>query len=74
MLNENIWNETSRLSPKLMRYCAAGYAFKKTPQNLELIEKHEKQQKLDKEMKFVLKSKEESQDRHNARKLERLIL
>lgn len=60
MLNENIWNETSRLSPKFQKYSAAGYTFKKTPRNLDLIEKHEKQDKFDRQMKFALKSKDDS--------------
>ena len=64
MLNENLWNEPKRLSPKFQKFSADNIVFKKRPRDLEFVKKQERKDKFSSEMAHVLCSKQEANERH----------
>lgn len=72
--NGNLWNEPQRLSPKFSRFTLSSHAFRKTPVDLEAIEKGEKDDSFARSATQFHASRQASHERVKARRLERLII
>lgn len=74
MLNENLWNQSARLSPKYRKFSADHHFFKQSVQNFSKAETDERVEKFQNNVQNLLIARQSSNDRQNARKLERLIV
>ena len=74
IINENLWNQNHRLSPQYRKYSHESHDFKKTVQNLDHTDQVEKEVKFQQELRSLLVARQTSNNRTQARKLERLIV
>ena len=77
MIHDNIWNETSKLSPEISRFSHENIdpkkTFKKTIRDLPKVEKQEREDKFQEAFNKIMKEKQDGFERYSARKLERFI-
>lgn len=74
MLNDSIWNDARRQSPKMRKYSADATTFKRNPRDLQRVRRQELDDQFSSTMRHVVATKREASERHNARRLERLII
>ena len=77
MVSDNIWNETSKLSPDLSIYSHENIdpkkTFKKMIRDLPKVAQQEREEKFQQSFNQILKGKQDGFERYSARKLERFI-
>jgi hypothetical protein len=74
MLNENLWNQSKRLSPEMRKFSSDAHTFKKSMINFGNIEVQEREDIFRRSMRNLLHAKRDASERQNARRLERLIV
>ena len=74
MLNENLWNQKERMSPKMRKFSAESATFKKESKDLAKAAAEERDALFKRNMRNLLSVKRDASERQNARKLERLIV
>jgi hypothetical protein len=77
MVSDNIWNETSKLSPDLSIYSHENIdpkkTFKKMIRDLPKVAQQEREEQFQQSFNQILKGKQDGFERYSARKLERFI-
>ena len=74
MINENLWNVQSRMSPKMRKFSSDSVTFKKEARDLDKIKNEERAHSFQRSMRNLLIHKKDAGERQNARRLERLIM
>ena len=74
---DNIWNQTSKLSPEFYRFSSENIdpkkTFKKTIRDLPKVIQQEREDKFQGAFNKIMKEKQDGFERYSARKLERFI-
>jgi hypothetical protein len=74
VVDANLWNEKSRLSPKFVNYHTEDHTFRIVPKDLDMIACNEKNDQFKYKLRSISLNRRESIDRFHARKLERQLL